>query len=769
MSTDTEKYLEQTSLPFTSAELGSFHRFHGHKWDEDDQFQAGLQTITQAQAAQPSNSELLKMKQYYFSTRIGVQINLDDYLTWRKHLETPSDDPNVPIFKRFDDYNFDNDTKFQKGLPMIIGQLVKDGKSTLDKAALQKEMTKAKAFYYARFIELFDFPAYLEWKELEKSQTGPACPFAHLWQNKGKGPANELAEDAKKFLTVTPPVSTGALKLHVHSPATKNVWTSHRLAKLSQAISPMLDQDNITSAFLTANSGSSSLDQRDPESMIVSKDEKWFTGGLVASQSTDSQDPSKTKELLRQYYSVVNQMSEVSSKSDKPFVVIVDGMVSLSASYLIFGSGSQVAITENATLSFTPLEPTDITPNEVSTPFSGLYLLSLIQANAKNDTSARPLPKGIGHYLAFCPDYILRGPDLRKLGLADFFISSSKKKDIEEAIVSVAGCPPPHTTSAIRMALNTEVVYPGPAKIDVWRSEIQECFGDAKSVGDIVTNLEKYDNNWSKSIRAYISSLGSTLANLLFEAIKRSTELTSFQECARLEYRLTQRYKEYTSSHKEGADDEDLDSFFEPIEGEETDLFSFPFSEWTQEHEHEEEFGSVSAVAVSDEQDPSKACPYLASKTNANVVPSDHPGIAGVDMSDPDAVKSCPFLSAKNPQDTSVPSDHPKIPGVDLTDPEASKACPFLSSKNSQSSTESQTEPVPSDHPNIAGLNLSNPESVKACPFLSAKNGHKEVTTTKESTVPSDHPKIPGVDFSDPDAVKKCPYLATNNSTEATI
>jgi len=56
----------------------------------------------------------------------------------------------VPIFKRFDEYDFDNDVKFQQGLPSFIGQLLKDGKNTLDKAALQKEMKKAKAFYYAR-------------------------------------------------------------------------------------------------------------------------------------------------------------------------------------------------------------------------------------------------------------------------------------------------------------------------------------------------------------------------------------------------------------------------------------------------------------------------------------------------------------------------------------------------------------------------------------------------------------------------------------------
>lgn len=315
---------------------------------------------------------------------------------------------------------------------------------------------------------------------MEKSQAGPACPYAHLWQNKGKGSGNEMEEDAQKFLTTTQPLSTGALQVHIHSPATKNSFTGVRLAKMSQAIAEARTQETITSVYWTVNSGKSTQSERDPESEIVTKDEKWFSGGLVVgapSESAESkQDPIQVKERLQQYYSLVDQMNTITNDQGKPVVRIIDGIVSLSAAYLAYGAAGQRVITENATLSFTPTT-TQESANIAHNPFAGLYLLAQIQANSNNDTSARPLPKGVGHYLASCPDYILRGPDLRKLGLADFFISSSKKKDVDEAVVSVAGCPPPHTTQAIRMALNAEVVYPGPAKIDVWRSEIQECYG----------------------------------------------------------------------------------------------------------------------------------------------------------------------------------------------------------------------------------------------------------------------------------------------------
>ncbi|KAF9085332.1 hypothetical protein BGX23_009724 [Mortierella sp. AD031] len=745
MAAVSEKYKEQAALPFTSAELGDFHRFHAHPWDTDEQFQAGLRTITQTQATTPSFSELLKMKQYYFSTRMNVRINLDDYLSWRKHLENPSDDPNVPIFKRFDEYNFDSDRKFQQGLPSIIGQLIKDGKSTLDKAALQKEMTKAKAFYYARFIELFDFPAYLTWKEMEKSQAGPACPYAHLWQNKGKGSGNELAEDAQKFLTTTHPLSTGALQIHTHSPATNNNLTGMRLAKMSQAIAVATTEDSVTSVYWTVNSGKSTRDERDPESEIVTKDEKWFCGGVVvgAPSETDSkQDPAQVKERLRQYYTLVDQMSNITTGQQKPVVRVVDGIVSLSAAYLAFGAVGQRVITENATLSFTPLSTVEAS-NIINNRFAGLYLLALIQANTKLDTSARPLPKGVAHYLAFCPDYILRGPDLRKLGLADFFISSSKKKDIDEAIVSVAGCPPPHTTQAIRMALNAEVVYPGPAKIDVWRSEIQECFGDAASLKEIVTTLEKYSNNWSKSIRSYIASLEPVYAELLFKAIEKTAEFTSFQEVAKLEYRLGQRYKEFTASTDEDKTAEALahiDDFFNPIEAEEAELFNFDFAAWLKDHQEDKELadGASTSASAQENSDATQACPYLAGKATAN-------------------------------GDSAVPSDHPKIPGVDFSDPEAAKACPYLATKSNDTQEEEEAAAPPSDHPTIPGMDFSDPEAIKQCPFLSAKNKSVEVdeiaAAIKEaSAVPADHPAIPGVDFSNPDAAKACPFLASQQT-----
>lgn len=194
-----------------------------------------------------------------------------------------------------------------------------------------------------------------------------------------------------------------------------------------------------------------------------------------------------------------------------------------------------------------------------------------------------------------------------------------------------------------------------------------------------------------------------------------------------------------SKENKEGVEAaNDLDRFFEPLE-DEKDLLRFPFAEWIKEHCEDDEAEDITSTAGTSEsaQDPAQACPYLAGKQDQTTVPTDHPNIPGVDFSDPEAIKSCPFLSAKveTVEETSgaqekqdVPSDHPAIPGVDFNDPESVKACPFLSAKKKEeASVVVAVQPtVPSDHPAIPGVDFSNPEAMKACPFLSAQASQAE-------------------------------------------
>lgn len=230
---------------------------------------------------------------------------------------------------------------------------------------------------------------------------------------------------------------------------------------------------------------------------------------------------------------------------------------------------------------------------------------------------------------------------------------------------------------------------------------------------------------------------------MLFKAIEKTAELTSFKEIAQLEYRLSQRYTEFEASTKDEKVTKalaDLEDFFVPLEAEEAELFNFDSAAYLQEHQEDKELADGASTSVSAGEngaDATQACPYLAGKTMAN-------------------------------GDSAMPSDHPQIPSVDFSDPEAAKACPYLASKeNGVQEKKEVATPPPLDHPSIPGVNFLDPEAIKACPFLSAKNKREEaeVTATKakeeSSALPSDHPVIPGVDFSNPDAIKACPFLSS--------
>ncbi len=182
---------------------------------------------------------------------------------------------------------------------------------------------------------------------------------------------------------------------------------------------------------------------------------------------------------------------------------------------------------------------------------------------------------------------------------------------------------------------------------------------------------------------------------MLFKAISVAADLSTFKDCIRLEHSLTKRYKDYLASSAESEktmDMTDVDKFFDLSRTEDTELLGFPFKQWLKDNSIEEDLGGITNLHLTAEvQDPATACPFLATKSSANnesTLPTDHPNIPGVDFSDPQAMKACPFLSAKSAQkqtstpEATVPVDHPRIPGVDFSNPEAAKACPFLASKN---------------------------------------------------------------------------------------
>ena len=84
--------------------------------------------------------------------RFRQKFDLDDYLLYEKQKDVVVEESAaVKAYRRLEVYDFDNDSKFLSGLPTIVRGWVKQQRNgaTWDKARMDDEDIKAKAFYYA--------------------------------------------------------------------------------------------------------------------------------------------------------------------------------------------------------------------------------------------------------------------------------------------------------------------------------------------------------------------------------------------------------------------------------------------------------------------------------------------------------------------------------------------------------------------------------------------------------------------------------------------
>ncbi|KAI9598972.1 hypothetical protein BDF19DRAFT_429696, partial [Syncephalis fuscata] len=78
-------------------------------------------------------------------------------------ITTPSQ---IEIYKAFEAYDFDNDTRFQAGLQSLLGK----DTSTHQEVSLADKTERAQWFYYNRFITEFDYDVYRQWKQSTGNQ-----------------------------------------------------------------------------------------------------------------------------------------------------------------------------------------------------------------------------------------------------------------------------------------------------------------------------------------------------------------------------------------------------------------------------------------------------------------------------------------------------------------------------------------------------------------------------------------------------------------------
>lgn len=294
---------------------------------------------------------------------------------------------------------------------------------------------------------------YFAWAQEKKEANQPACPFAHLWQNKGDGSKRTAASASgsagSDFIVVSK--GRGATTLTLSSRGTRNVLTVSRLEALRKALEASEQSQEATAHMLNS---------------LVSSDEA--SSGLAYQETYDLAIQQKAnavaslEKLAQSYYQSVEQ-TILSLK--KPCLVFMDGAIPTNASYLFLWHRFIRVVTEHAVL------PLGLALSHAPVP--PLLLLTLCRSRKPN------LPQGIELYLALAPPELvrLRGPELLKLGLADVFVPGAQFHNVLETVKKMSLCPPPATATAVQLGLATAHTYPGPDRLGVWENEIQRVFG----------------------------------------------------------------------------------------------------------------------------------------------------------------------------------------------------------------------------------------------------------------------------------------------------
>ncbi|KAI8141882.1 hypothetical protein BJV82DRAFT_617865 [Fennellomyces sp. T-0311] len=553
---------------FSPLQRQAFEAFASYPWQSDGVFQAGLENILEGlppdnvdseklSKAELDNRQLLRAKHFFF-TRFRQNFDLEEYLLYEKQKNIPVEEsPAIKAYRRLEAYDFDNDNKFLSGLPTIVRGWVNQQKNgnVWDKTRMDDEYVKAKAFYYASCVEPVSVADYITWTKNRQEAAQPACPFAHMWQNK-KRAGDDVTEAAagNTFVSTEEPAVTGAATITFSGSKSNNIFTVDRLKELYREELKAENNRRATSRVLRPVAISI------PN---VPRNTKISSSGLAFVETADKADE---KNLLASldavadaYYNLVLSTFQL----QKTTVTVFDAAIPANAPYIALWHGFVRVITEDTYL--------DLGLDLSYAPIPPLLLLSLCRPRMQ---SKQPLPAGTELYLALAPpeSVRLRGPELLRLGLADIFVPDARLNEAVTGIKRMAMCPEPDTSTALQLVLAAYHSYPGPDRLGVWEKEIQQTFGMAETLDGLKNKLKEMNNRWSNKILDHWKTLPSALVEAVFKAVKACSEMDPAKVLT-LERRLNQQWrrtKDFEQWRKSGTewdtDPESVEFYFKEVE-----------------------------------------------------------------------------------------------------------------------------------------------------------------------------------------------------------
>ncbi|CAO3641900.1 unnamed protein product [Cunninghamella blakesleeana] len=621
---------------FNPEHVKVFEAFKTYEWEKDKVYIAGINNILKSTLVSNSDKQsdtvlnkeyeqfqqLLQARHFYFS-KFKEPFSFEEYLNYENEIEKEK------VYERMEKHDFDNDEKFIQGLPNIIKQWVqqqiKDGENgkLWNKSKLDLEFNKTKAFYYSSCVESMDIVGYFTWKNEKEENNLPACPFANLWQNKGKATIeNKIISD--EFLSIEKPKINGPTVLTMASPRSHNVLTVSRLNQINKAFKEALGDDKSTSVLITATVNEKTVQEDHPD-RVQTTDTKVISSGLAyeATQQHYKNESSASATIAIDhlgsvYYQTIENLLIQNNTilSSKLALTFINGEIPYNSSYLLLWPGFIRVATEHALLRC------HLTPSH--SPIPPLLLLHMCYLRKKEKNQ---LPSGLQTYLALAPPELgcLRSPELMHLGLIDIFIPELQLNEAFTNAKRMALCPQPLTGTAIQLALSIQHGYPGPQRIGVWKDEIAKVFGTDDDFETVVEKLKEINNKWSQQILNHWNTLPPALLKTVFKASrnlenKSPSEIIKLEEKLNRKWRQTSDYQEFLKGGKEWNVDQDISFYFDDVDADsdekEKDTFVYEVTEKDFEDVPKAAVCPVTGQSSSVPSATASGCPFSNSSLN---------------------------------------------------------------------------------------------------------------------------------------------------------
>jgi len=249
--------------------------------------------------------------------------------------------------------------------------------------------------------------------------------------------------------------------------------------------------------------------------MIKSASEKAFCSGgdvkaISQSGATDG------KRFFRQEYTLNNLIGSLSV----PYVALIDGIV-MGGGCGLSVHGNFRVVTEKALFAM-PETAIGLFPDVGASHF------------------LNKLPGSLGLYFGLTGQR-MQGRDLFKAGIGTHFVPSDKIGELEGELMRLEK---PDLLGIDRVLQKYQEQWQ-----DEFRKEfslkphigrINGIFGQAKSVEEVISGLEKDNSEWSRKMLDTLAKMSPTSLKLTFEQLRRAKTMT-LPECLQMEFRLACR------------------------------------------------------------------------------------------------------------------------------------------------------------------------------------------------------------------------------------